>query len=198
MTTYFDTVQKSFVDVPVTEDGVDTATFLEAAEGVVKMFDLLGSAAFSVVQSDMTGNITKVRTYYNAHPSEAKTLEGLVISEKQNDKKRKATEGLMWLLRGLHFTLVGLQRSHKDKDEELAVSFNKSYEQTLKQHHSFVVRPVFTLAMKACPYRKDFYAKLGSPPEKVDEELKKWLEALDAIIQRMQGFYEAGGHGKGF
>lgn len=51
--------------------------------------------------------------------------------------------------------------------------------------------------MKACPYRKDFYAKLGSPPEKVDEELKKWLDSLDAIIKRMQGFYEAGGHSKG-
>lgn len=52
--------------------------------------------------------------------------------------------------------------------------------------------------MKACPYRKDFYAKLGNPPEKVEEELKKWLDALDSIITRMNRFYEAGGHAKGF
>lgn len=51
--------------------------------------------------------------------------------------------------------------------------------------------------MKACPYRKDFYAKLGSPQDKVDAELKKWLEALDTIVGRVQGFYTAGGHSKG-
>jgi len=197
MTTYFETVNKSFSDVPITEDGVDTVAFLEASEGVVKMFDLLGKGAFTVVQGDISGNITKVRTYYTAHPTEAKTLESLVVSEKK-EKKRTATEGLMWLLRGLHFTLVGLQRSHADKNEELSVSFTKSYEETLKQYHSFVVRPVFSLAMKACPYRKDFYEKLGSPQEKVDEELKKWLDALDVIIARMQNFYKAGAHDKGF
>jgi hypothetical protein len=43
--------------------------------------------------------------------------------------------------------------------------------------------------MKACPYRKDFYAKLGSPPEKVHEELVKWLDALEKIVKQMQDFY---------
>jgi hypothetical protein len=52
--------------------------------------------------------------------------------------------------------------------------------------------------MKACPYRADFYTKLGSPPEAVNEALAKWLTALDAIVSRMQGFYKAGGHDKGF
>ena len=52
--------------------------------------------------------------------------------------------------------------------------------------------------MKACPYRADFYAKLGSPPEAVQENLDKWLSALDSIVKRMQEFYKAGGHDKGF
>lgn len=51
--------------------------------------------------------------------------------------------------------------------------------------------------MKACPYRKDFYAKLGSPPEKVSEELDKWLASLHDIVTRMQAFYEKGGYNKG-
>lgn len=42
--------------------------------------------------------LQKVRAYYDANPEKAKTLESLVISEK-NEKKRNATEGLMWLLR---------------------------------------------------------------------------------------------------
>lgn len=44
--------------------------------------------------------------------------------------------------------------------------------------------------MKACPYRKDFYAKLGSPPERVDEELEKWLAELETIVARMQKLYK--------
>jgi hypothetical protein len=51
--------------------------------------------------------------------------------------------------------------------------------------------------LKACPYRKDFYAKLGSPPEKVQDELTKWLAALEVIIDRVQGLYETKGYGKG-
>lgn len=46
------------------------------------------------------------------------------------------------------------------------------------------------LAMKACPYRADFYAKLGSPPERVDEELHKWLDALEKIVKQLQDFYK--------
>ena len=60
--------------------------------------------------------------------------------------------------------------------------------------------------MKACPYRADFYAKLaadksGGPPasdEKVNEQLDKWLAALEAIVQRMEAFYAKGKHDKGF
>jgi hypothetical protein len=51
--------------------------------------------------------------------------------------------------------------------------------------------------MKACPYRTDFYAKLGSPPEKVDEELEKWLNALEKIISRMQTLYLQKNYAKG-
>lgn len=62
------------------------------------------------------------------------------------------------------------------------------------------------VAMKACPYRAIFYAKLaadpaGGPPasqEKLNEELDKWLASLDAIVKRLDAFYEQGGHGKGF
>jgi hypothetical protein len=64
------------------------------------------------------------------------------------------------------------------------------------------LNPVLTrsfsqVALKACPYRKDFYAKLGSPPEKVQDELTKWLAALEVIINRIQGLYETKGYGKG-
>ncbi|KAK0213136.1 het-c2 protein [Desarmillaria ectypa] len=196
---------KSFADVPVTDAGVDTLAFLEASQGLVGIFDLLGSSAFTVVQSDLKGNIAKVRARYDAVPSQSATLEQLVENEK-GEKKRTATEGLMWLLRGLSFTCKALQNAQLNKEEELSVAFSKSYEVTLKKFHNFVVKGIFSVAMKACPYRVDFYKKLAADPsggpsasqDVLNEELDKWLAALSDIVARIETFYERGGHNKGF
>jgi hypothetical protein len=51
--------------------------------------------------------------------------------------------------------------------------------------------------MKACPTRKNFYEKLGSPPEKVQEQGKEWLDGLEDIISRMNALYAEKEYGKG-
>ncbi|KAF8348253.1 glycolipid transfer protein domain-containing protein [Amanita rubescens] len=204
MAPYLDTV-KSFADVPVTDTSIDTLAFLEASNGLVGLFDLLGSTAFSIVQADLNGNIAKVKARYDAAPTLSGTLQSLVENEK-GEKKRTATEGLMWLLRGLSFTCMALQFSQADEKEELSASFTKGYEGSLKKHHNFVIKGVFSVAMKACPYRKDFYAKVAADPdggapasvERLNEALNKWLAALSAIVKQMEAFYEEGGYNKGF
>ena len=40
--------------------------------------------------------------------------------------------------------------------KELTVTFTDAYTKTLSKFHGMLVKPVFKLAMKACPYRKDF------------------------------------------
>ncbi|KAH9176800.1 het-c2 protein [Lactarius sanguifluus] len=196
MAPYLDTVT-SFADVPITDAGVDTLAFLKASEGVVGLFDHLGSTAFGVVQSDLKGNIAKVRARYDETPTLSNTLEKLVENEK-GEKKRKATEG----------SPLAPSRSNAQANasEELAAAFAKAYDVTLKGFHNFVVKGIFSVAMKACPYRADFFTKLkadpaGGPPasdEHVAECLNKWLIALDGIVTRLQTFYKAGGHDKGF
>lgn len=61
--------------------------------------------------------------------------------------------------------------------------------------------------MKACPYRKAFFAKLAAdtngaqppvPQAKLDEDLDKWLAGLDSIVKRMEAFYTEGKYDKGF
>lgn len=197
MPTYFDSLARDFKDVPVSESKeIDTTAFLEAAEGVVKMFDLLESAAFGVVQSDMTGNITKIRNRQLENPDAGKTLQMIVLGEAAGSKKT-ATQGLLWLTRGLQFTAVAMRRNLTNKDEELSVSFNKAYSETLSKYHSMLVRPVFKLAMKACPYRKTFYEKLGDDLAKVEEQLDAWLDALEKIVAIIQEFLESGNYAKG-
>lgn len=57
-TTFFDGLKENFKNVPVSTDKkISTAEFLEAAESLVTLFDVLGSSAFVVVQNDMNGNI---------------------------------------------------------------------------------------------------------------------------------------------
>ncbi|KAL9087061.1 MAG: hypothetical protein Q9159_003825 [Coniocarpon cinnabarinum] len=119
--TYFDNDdKKSFADVPIERDnnnGIPTTPFLDAAESVVGLFDLLGSSAFKMVKSDMTGNIKvtthcvsavaargltqleqKLRDRHLEAPNDSNTLQELVINEIKA-KKHTASEGLVWLIR---------------------------------------------------------------------------------------------------
>lgn len=196
MSTFFDEQRKSFVDVPVTDTKIDTASFLEASESLVKLFDLLGSSAFSVVQKDMSGNIHKVRAKLLADPANAATLQDLILSE-ANTKDKKATQGLLWLLRGLEFTAKAMRETLDNPLKELTVTFTDAYSKTLSQYHGMLVKPIFKLAMKACPYRKDFFAKLGADQARVNEQLAAWVKSLEEIVAIIMAFFTSGNYGKG-
>ncbi|KAL7273021.1 hypothetical protein RUND412_004140 [Rhizina undulata] len=185
--TFFDTAKKNYKDVPVVDGKVATTEFLEASETVVSLFDILGSTAFAAVQKDMTGNIKKLRERQLSKPAESATLQDLVNNELA-EKKHNATEGLLWLNRGLEFTSKALRKNYDSPTEELTVSFTNAYGETLKKHHNMLVKGVFGLAMKACPYRADFYSKLGSDEVKVKEQLEEWLTSLELIVAKLNVF----------
>lgn len=44
--------------------------------------------------------------------------------------------------------------------------------------------------MSATPYRKDFYAKLGDDPAKVNTGLELWLKALEEQVGILKTFQE--------
>ncbi|RDA87405.1 hypothetical protein CP532_7025 [Ophiocordyceps camponoti-leonardi (nom. inval.)] len=191
--TIVQTFKTSFVDVPIDADkgnAVATTPFLDAAESLTTIFDVLGSVAFSPVKSDMMGNIKKVRDRQLAAPAESENVQDLCRNELK-EKKHTATEGLLWLVRGLEFTCIALSKNLAQTSEELADSFRGAYGQTLKPHHSFIVKPIFSAAMSACPYRKDFYAKLGSDQDKVKEDLRVYLMSLEKIVGILKGFLDS-------
>ncbi|KAF2023152.1 glycolipid transfer protein [Setomelanomma holmii] len=188
--TFFQTLKKSFVDVPVDaskDNAISTTEFLEAAESLTTLFDVLGSAAFKPVKNDMIGNIKKIRDRQLAAPTLSETLQDLVLNELK-EKKHTATEGLLWLNRGLDFTAQALRHNLSNSTKELADSFREAYGKTLKPHHSFIVKPIFSAAMSATPYRKDFYKKLGDDDAKVQTELDKWLVGVEKDISVLNEF----------
>ena len=97
---------------------------------------------------------------------------------------------LLYLRSGLDFTCIALSQNVAKETEELADSFRNAYGATLKPHHNFLVKPVFSAAMGACPYRKTFYEKLGSDEAKVQAELRTYLISLEKIVAILKGFQE--------
>ncbi|KAF9819339.1 hypothetical protein IEO21_02227 [Rhodonia placenta] len=199
MAPYFETA-KSFADVPITEEGVQTAAFILAATDFLNMFDLLGNGVFGFVQTDLRSNLAGVRGRYEAKPDESNTLENLVASEAKDLQHRGARYGtacLVRLVRGLLFTCQALQNMQNDKSSELHVCFKRSYDTVLRHHHTFIIRSAVSLAIRAVPHRSDFYSRLaqGGSEEKFDDELTKWLAGLDIIVNRLKTFLDAGGYG---
>ncbi|KAF8953853.1 glycolipid transfer protein domain-containing protein [Flammula alnicola] len=196
MAPYFETV-KSFADVPLTNDGVDTHSFLEASDGLVQMFDLLGSGVFGFVQSDIRSNINGVRGRYESAIEKSGTLEDLVRSESMEPQKH-ATPCLTRLTRGLAFTCRALQHMQKDTVSELHICFKRSYDEVLRHHHTFVIRSIVSVAIRAVPRRDDFYMRIsqGGSIEKLNTELAKWLDGLERIVKHISTFLEQGGYGK--
>jgi hypothetical protein len=50
--------------------------------------------------------------------------------------------------------------------------------------------------MKACPYRADFYKKLGNDQAKVNQQMTAWLNSLEHIVTDMKTVYVTNGYGK--
>ncbi|KAI9507150.1 glycolipid transfer protein [Russula earlei] len=196
MAPQFETV-KSFANVPITADGVETISFLEAADGLMDLFDLLGGPVFAFVQTDLRNNITGVRARYKASESVSETIENLVRAEALEGGVH-GTACLVRLTRGLLFTCRALQNAQEDREAELKVCFKRAYDLVLRHHHSFVIRSVVSVAIHAVPRRNYFFTCIaqGGSPEKLDVELAKWLVALDAIIIRLSAFLIDGNYGR--
>ncbi|KAF8656074.1 hypothetical protein AX16_002774 [Volvariella volvacea WC 439] len=190
-------VVKSFADVPIREDGVETRDFLEATDGLLELFDLFGSAVFGFVQADLRMNLGGVRSRYEKYPEQSATLENLVRNEAQNEKW-DAIPCLVRLTRGLAYTHLSLQTMQQNPNLELHHCFKRSYDVVLKHHHTIFIRGIVAVAIRAVPKRNDFYNRIaqGGSIQHLDEEMKKWLEGLDKIVKRLKGFLEGGGYGK--
>lgn len=90
---------------------------------------------------------------------------------------------------GLDFTAQALRHNLDNPSTELSASFREAYGGTLKPHHSWVIKPIFSAAMSATPYRKEFYAKLGNGDEtKVSAPMEKEVAALEKVVGIIKTF----------
>jgi len=194
--TLLDNFTKSFVDVPVAADeAVATTEFLQAAESLTGIFDAMGSIAFTPVKSDILGNVKKLRERQLEAPDQSENIQDLCRNELRAGT-HKATEGLVWLVRGLDFTCKALEHNQENQTAEMKASFVEAYGNTLKKYHGFLVKPLFMAALTACPTRADFYNKLKAPDTeqtKLGDQLNAYVAALANIIRILQAFLDKEG-----
>jgi len=106
------------------------------------------------------------------------------------------TKTCVSLCRGLEFTCTALDHNQKNQTAEMKDSFSDAYSKTLKQYHNFLIKPLFSAAMNACPTRENFYSKMKAPDTeqtKLDDDLGAYVTALRNIIQILQAFLDKEG-----
>jgi hypothetical protein len=51
-----------------------------------------------------------------------------------------------------------------------------------------LIKPIFSAAMSATPYRKDFYPKLSPDEATRNQKLETWLKALEDRVEILKKF----------
>lgn len=176
--------------------------FLDAVSHLPAFIDCLGSSVFSLIKSDIIGNITKIRGVYVKDPQRYATLQHILEAEREDHgtewPKVGATLALMWLKRGLRFIQILLQSlADGEKDENnpnlIKVNINKAYEGALKRYHGWFVRNIFKGALMAAPYRSNFFKALSKGEEVKEEEclanVRHFLINFTATVDAIYDMY---------
>uniref|UniRef100_G1RYQ9 Pleckstrin homology domain-containing family A member 8 n=1 Tax=Nomascus leucogenys TaxID=61853 RepID=G1RYQ9_NOMLE len=203
--TFFSTMNTSFSDIELLEDsGIPTEAFLASCYAVVPVLDKLGPTVFAPVKMDLVGNIKKVNQKYITNKEEFTTLQKIVLHEVEADVaqvRNSATEALLWLKRGLKF-LKGFLTEVKNGEKDIQTALNNAYGKTLRQHHGWVVRGVFALALRAAPSYEDFVAALtvkeGDHQKEafsigMQRDLSLYLPAMERQLAILDTLYEVHG-----
>ncbi|CAI5444047.1 unnamed protein product [Caenorhabditis angaria] len=181
---------------------IPTEQFLSACQGIADFVEFLGKA-FILVKNDIQGNVNKVRAKYETNKESQVYLQDLIDSDlaENGGKFGIATEGLLWLKRGLQFMLEMLTqmvieyRSNSDhkKTENLTAVVDQAYQKSLKRHHGFLPRQAFKMLSHAVPYRHTILKAVALGKDNLDEICIQHIEAhLDNFrlnVQTLVDYY---------
>lgn len=194
-------LDNQFKELPP-DNSVDTKLFLDAVSHLPAFIDCLGSRVFSIIKSDIIGNITKIKGVYTKDPQRYVTLQHILEAEREDHgsewPKVGATLALMWLKRGLRFIQILLQSiADGEKDENnpnlIKVNITKAYEGALKRYHGWLVQRIFKGALLAAPYRSDFFKALSKGEEVKEEEclanVRHFLVNFTATVDAIYDMY---------
>jgi hypothetical protein len=87
------------------------------------------------------------------------------LDENLTQVRNSATDALMWLRRALWFLGEYMQEFSRSYTSIPSECLYAAYQLTLRQYHNWVVRGIFSLAMRSMPSNEDFIKSLLVSPE---------------------------------
>ncbi|XP_045171675.1 glycolipid transfer protein-like [Mercenaria mercenaria] len=177
-------------------DAIETSKWIEAAEGAVKIVHCMGGQ-FSMTETDMLGNIKKIRTRYETDTAAFESFKNLLQYEKDNKEDKKdssGTVGGLWLKRGLEYLCEifwELIQEHdackkpggKSDSGAVKSACKKAYEKTLTKYHNMAVRMVVKGGMMASPYKETLMANLANGEKGKEDEVVEEMKAYEASLR---------------
>ncbi|KAL3069777.1 hypothetical protein niasHS_016011 [Heterodera schachtii] len=207
--TYFSHKERMFPELNGTDKRlIPTEQFLMACQGIAEFVGFLGMA-FVPVKNDIAGNVHKVRTKFETDRKRMEVLQDLVDIDllENGGKIGTATEGLLWLKRGLEFMLELLKALVRDykkartdvgaatKTENLADILNEAYEKTLKRHHNFISKQLFRVVLHAAPRRRTLLLAVAYGHEGLEEicveHIAELLTNFEANVGALVEYYHS-------
>jgi pleckstrin family protein A (phosphoinositide binding specific) protein 8 len=150
--------------------------------------------------------LKKIRQKYTLDAAKYHTLQAIVqdeIDQKQTNVRNSATDALMWLRRAVWFLrefMYNFVTAQYEPDINECVYV--SYQYTLRQYHNWVVRSIFSLAMRSLPSKEDFLKGMAINAKdylnnkrefhmQVVFQMRVVIEGIDRAINAIKDFYEA-------
>jgi pleckstrin homology domain containing family A member 8 len=100
------------------------------------------------------------------------------IDEKLTTVRNSATDALLWLKRAIWFLREFFHELIYAKNGEINACIAKSYELTLKQYHNWIVKGIFSIALKAVPTRENFFRGLSLKETNTDENCPSFQQKV--------------------
>ncbi|XP_018333699.1 ceramide-1-phosphate transfer protein [Agrilus planipennis] len=194
----FEIVLAKFESSLTDEEDTELKAYIEGYEELYKFFTLMGTI-FTFVSKDLVSKMEIMNELMSESPEQFRTVKRMIEHEKNNEllTKKGYTSGsrtLLRLHRGLNFIKEFLQGvSGIDDKEGTATVCRKAYEETLAEHHTFLIRNGAKMAMGAMPTREQLLKKIISDDpkdiENVMQTVPKVLVVLNTVFERIDSVY---------
>ena len=105
------------------------------------------------------------------------------IDLKQTLVRNSATDALMWLMRAIWFMREFMQQFVDALDPVMTECVYVSYQSTLRVHHNWVVRSLFSLAMRSLPSKDEFLKGLALNPHDFLDNKERFHMKVSILFQ---------------
>ncbi|EEB16424.1 glycolipid transfer protein, putative [Pediculus humanus corporis] len=189
-------IKKCVFKEALSTDDVELKYYLLAYEQLYNFFLLLGGA-FQFVASDVKNKIEILNKFQNEELTKNEkliyfsTVKSMVNHEIESNllKDSKYVSGsrtLLRLHRGLDFIRKFLKAIYDaENNEKLGVIARETYDKTLAEYHSWIIKTSARVAMQFLPTRAELLNKISKNNEdKLNQMLNLLPEAFDSMNQK--------------